>query len=141
MQEGKILLVRYGAARHGRSFLVGPGGRVENNESITRAAAREVKEETGLDVSPDKILFIEDLISPHIRVLKIWFLCRLVGGQLAKTPSAVDEGIEEAGWYSKKDLKDEDVYPSILVSTDWQMFLKDGWEAKYLESEVADADL
>lgn len=63
------MLVRHGATRHGRSFLVGPGGRVEASESIIHAIAREVKEETGLDVNPYKILFIEDLISPRNRVL------------------------------------------------------------------------
>ena len=37
VQGGRILLVKHGAARHGRSFLVGPGGRVENDESIIQA--------------------------------------------------------------------------------------------------------
>ena len=141
VQGGRILLVRHGAARHGRSFLVGPGGRVEKNESIIQAAAREVKEETGLDVNPYKILLIEDLISRRNRVVKIWFLCRLLGGQLVKTQGAVDEGIVEVGWYYKEELKDEVIYPSILANTDWLMFLKDSWEVKYLESKVADADL
>jgi 8-oxo-dGTP diphosphatase len=141
IENNKILLVRHGAARHGRSFLVGPGGRVENNENIPQAAAREVKEETGLDVNPCKILFIEDLISPHNRVVKIWFLCEPVGGQLRKTQNAIDEGIVEASWYKKEELKDEVVYPSILVNTDWQKFLKDSGEIKYLASNVADDDL
>ncbi len=118
-----------------------PGGRVENNESLIQATAREVKEETGLDVDPYKILFIEDLISPRNRVVKIWFLCKLIGGQLVKTQGAVDEGIVEVGWYRKGELKDEVIYPSILTNTDWRMFLKDSWEVKYLESQVTDADL
>jgi len=141
VQEGRILLVKHGAARHGRNFLVGPGGRVENDESITQAAVREVKEETGLDVDPYKILFVEDLLSPRNRVIKIWFLCKPIGGQLVDTQNAIDEGIVEARWYSKEELQNEVVYPSILTNTDWRMFFKDSWEAKYLESTVADADL
>ena len=140
VQGGRILLVRHGAALHGRSFLVGPGGRVENDESIIQAVTREVKEETGLDVNPYKILFIEDLISRRNRVVKIWLLCRPIGGQLVKTQGAVDEGIIEARWYRKEELKDEVVYPTILASTDWRKFLEDSWEAKYLESKDDDAD-
>jgi 8-oxo-dGTP pyrophosphatase MutT (NUDIX family) len=140
LQEGKILLVRYADALRGRSYLVGPGGRVENDESIIQAVVREVKEETGLDVNPDKILFVEDLISRRTRMVKIWLLCRPIGGQLAKTQGAVDEGIIEARWYRKEELKDEVVYPTILASTNWRIFLEDGWEAKHLESKDADAD-
>ena len=141
IQDERILLVRHGAARHGRDFLVGPGGGVENDESVSQAAVREVKEETGLDVTPDKLLLIEDMVSPQKRVIKTWFLCKLTGGKLVKTQSAIDDGIIEAGWYSREELRDEVVYPSILVDTDWQMFLQDGWETRYLESKVADDDL
>ena len=140
VQGGRILLVRYGDALHGRSYLVGPGGRVENDENIIQAVVREVKEETGLDVTPDKIPFIEDLISQRTRMVKIWVLCRPIGGQLVKTQGAVNEGIIEAKWYHKEELKDEVVYPTILASTDWLKFLEDGWEAKHLESKDADAD-
>jgi ADP-ribose pyrophosphatase YjhB (NUDIX family) len=53
MQEEKILLVRYND-RHGRSYLVGPGGGMHSDdESITQALMREVKEETGLEVRSD----------------------------------------------------------------------------------------
>ena len=37
-----------------------PGGRVDSGESIADAARREVKEEIGLDLSPDSILGILD---------------------------------------------------------------------------------
>jgi 8-oxo-dGTP diphosphatase len=140
VQRGKILLVRYADAPHGRSYLVGPGGRVDDDESIIQAVVREVKEETGLDVNPDKILFVEDLISRRTRMVKIWLLCKLIGGQLTKTQGAVDEGIVEAKWYRKEELKDEVVYPTILGSANWRKFLEDGWEAKHLESKDADAD-
>ena len=75
IQEERILLVRYND-RHSRSYLVGPGGGVHgNDESITQALMREVEEETGLEVSPYKLLFVEDLLSNRYRMVKIWFLC------------------------------------------------------------------
>ena len=62
IQEEEILLVRYDD-RHGSSFLVGPGGGVDSDgESITQALVREVKEESGIEVRPHKLLFVEDLL-------------------------------------------------------------------------------
>jgi ADP-ribose pyrophosphatase YjhB (NUDIX family) len=112
--------------------LVGPGGGSLNDEGIKQTVVREVREETGLEVSPRKILFVEDLLSGRFRMVKIWFLCNLVGGQLEHAQGAIEEGITEAGWYRKDDLYNEIVYPSILLSQNWDTFFKDNWESKYL---------
>ena len=82
IQEDQILLVRYNNT-DGKSYLVGPGGAVLSNEGIYQAVVREVREETGLEASPQKVLFVEDLLSRRYRIAKIWLLCNLVGGQLA----------------------------------------------------------
>jgi len=81
IQEDRILLVRYNST-DGKSYLVGPGGGVLGNEGIHQAVVREVREETGLEVNPQKVLFVEDLLSRRHRIVKIWFLCNLIGGQL-----------------------------------------------------------
>jgi ADP-ribose pyrophosphatase YjhB (NUDIX family) len=133
----EILLVRYKDS-DGNSFLVGPGGGVLSDEGINEAAVREVREETGLEVSPYRILFVEDLLSRRYRMVKIWFLCNLIGGQLAHTQGAIKEGIAEAGWYRKDQLFNEVVYPSVLLSQNWDTFFKDNWESKYLELRNAD---
>jgi ADP-ribose pyrophosphatase YjhB (NUDIX family) len=69
----EILLVRYKDS-DGNSFLVGPGGGVLSDEGINEAVVREVREETGLEVSPYRILFVEDLLWRRYRIVKIWFL-------------------------------------------------------------------
>ena len=84
LKRGKILLVRY-KDQQGKSYLVGPGGGVGVSESLSQALIREVKEETRLIVKPCKMLFVEDLLSRRYRMIKIWFLCTVVGGRLAKT--------------------------------------------------------
>ena len=52
-REGRVLLLR----RAGTGFFDGlyslPGGHVEQGESIFQAAARELEEETGLQLAPD----------------------------------------------------------------------------------------
>jgi len=133
---GRILLARYGD-RSGKSSLVGPGGGVLSDEGINEAAIREVREETGLRVRPYRILVVEDLFSRRYRMVKIWLLCELIGGRLRNTQGAIDEGITEVGWYRKNQLQNEVVYPTILLTCDWDSFFKDNWESKYLESRNA----
>jgi 8-oxo-dGTP diphosphatase len=85
IHEEKVLLVRY-RDRYGESFLVGPGGGVHIDEDLKRALIREVREETGLEVQPEKLLFIGDLLSRRYRMMiKVWLLCKLVGGHLLAT--------------------------------------------------------
>jgi 8-oxo-dGTP diphosphatase len=131
IREDRILLVRYSNAE-GKSFLVGPGGGVLGNEGLYQAVMREVREETGIEVRPFRILFVEDLLYQHYRIEKIWLLCNLVGGQLARTQGAIEEGIAEAMWYRKDQLQNEVVYPPTLLSYNWNAFFQDIWEARYL---------
>jgi 8-oxo-dGTP pyrophosphatase MutT (NUDIX family) len=133
LKKEKVLLIRYND-RNGSTFLEGPGGGVRMREDLPKAAIREVKEETGLDVNPYpcRVLFIEELLSYHYRYVRIWLLCGLVGGKLTRTQGAKKERIVEAGWYSQGELAHEVVYPPILSTTDWQAFLKVTWEPRYL---------
>jgi 8-oxo-dGTP pyrophosphatase MutT (NUDIX family) len=137
IREDQVLLVRYHGAGGG-SYLVGPGGGVLSSESLHQAVVREVCEETGLEVSPQKVLFVEDLLSQRHRIVKIWFLCNLIGGQLANTQGALEEGIIDAAWYRKDELLDEVVYPPALLSYDWLTFARHDWESKNLELRETD---
>lgn len=136
IRKGQILLVRYKNS-DGDSCLVGPGGGALNDEGINQTVIREVREETGLEVSPQKILFVEDLICRRYRTMKTWFLCDVVGGKLDRTQGAIEEGIVEAKWYRKEQLRGEIVYPSILMTHDWDIFFKNSWETRYLGFSIA----
>lgn len=140
--HGELLLVRYNDGPGGSSYLVAPGGGVIDDEGLNRAVAREVREETGLEFAThgNRILFVEDLAFRGYRLTKIWFLCDLVGGQLARTQGAKEEGISEAGWYRREQLDNEVVYPRPLLTHDWNTFSKDNWETIYLEMRKADVD-
>lgn len=137
IQDKKILLVRYRDSSGG-SFLVGPGGGTLSHEGIDRTIVREVREETGLTVNPHKILIVEDLLSLRHRMVKIWFLCDILGGQAHYTKGAKEEGITEVGWYRREQLQNEVVYPSPLLSHDWGSFSGASWETIYLELKEAD---
>ncbi|HVA60589.1 MAG TPA: NUDIX domain-containing protein [Mycobacteriales bacterium] len=75
-----------------------PGGGMEIGESIARTVAREVKEETGLDVAIERLVgiysdprFVVAYADGEVRQqFSICFSCRVVGGSLA----ASDESSE-----------------------------------------------
>lgn len=115
--EKKVLLVRYKNEKS--NFLVGPGGGVFPEEDLFVGLKREIFEETGLHVESEKIILIEDLLSSKYRIIKIWFLCKLIGGKIQDTEEAKIEGITEVGWFGKDELVNETVYPEILKIYDW----------------------
>jgi ADP-ribose pyrophosphatase YjhB (NUDIX family) len=137
INQGKILLVRYLDSK-GKSYLAGSGGGVLVNESTSQAVVREVLEETALIVKPNKILFVEDMLSKRHRIIKIWFLCDLVGGKLTLTHGAKEEKILEVGWYNREQLDNETVYPMPLKKYNWNDFNKGNWQTIYLELREVD---
>ena len=55
-----VLLVRYRQSDNSGTYLVGPGGALEDNENVVQAIIRETKEETGIAVKPKRVVAIED---------------------------------------------------------------------------------
>ena len=138
IQDHRILLARYSDTPDGSTYLVAPGGGALIEERLDAAAVREVNEETGLDVAPRRILFVEDLLSKRHRITKVWFLCDVVGGQLQQTQGALEEGITEVGWFRRQQLAKEVVYPRVLLDHNWGSFSAPAWEVKYIEMSQAD---
>ena len=136
LKENKILLVKYENI-NGNTVFVGPGGAANIDESLEDALVREVLEETGVNIKVEKILCVEDLLSSKHRLLKLWFLCSYINGNIIKTQDAINEGITEVNWYSQEELKNKITYPNILLTTNWPEFLKDNWQVKYLTLKKA----
>lgn len=83
-ENGKILLVK---ENNGKWSL--PGGWVDVNVSVKENVIKEVKEESGLDVSADKIIAIQDKAKHNLPlypygVCKIFVLCSILGGEFEK---------------------------------------------------------
>jgi ADP-ribose pyrophosphatase YjhB (NUDIX family) len=115
-----ILLVRH-RKPGAYDFWVAPGGGVEGDEDLHRALRREVKEECGLDVEPGRVAYIEDLIGPDVRYCKIWFVARVVGGELfSGSGAARKEFIVDARFLSRSQLDGRIVFPSVLRDVFWR---------------------
>lgn len=83
-EHGKILLVK----ENNETWSL-PGGWVDVNLSVKENTVKEVKEESGLDVTADRIIAIQDrdrhnLPAYAYGVCKIFVLCSVMGGQFEK---------------------------------------------------------
>jgi len=74
-----------------------PGGQVEEGESLSQAAIRETKEESGIDIEIIRFCGIFQNIGNSI--CNTLFLAKPIGGELIRTSESLDSGffpIEEA---------------------------------------------
>ncbi len=79
--EPQVLLIQRGNPPNAGSWTL-PGGRVELGERIAAAVARELREETGLEVEVGPLLELVEIIEgPHHFVIAD-HACRRTGGEL-----------------------------------------------------------
>lgn len=89
-ENGKILLVK---EKSGLWAL--PGGWVDVTETIKSNTIKEVKEETGLNVEPLRIIALHDKNkhNPHphpYNICKVFVLCKLLGGAFVKNTETTE---------------------------------------------------
>jgi len=131
-----ILLVRYRDG-DGGTYLVGPGGALRDHENVIQAIAREVQEETGVTVQPERVVIIEDLLCSRFKMSKVWMTCQVVEGEVCRTDEAQKEGIIEAAWFTRNQLTGEVVFPHPLVEYDWDQLRSESWQALCLPNRKA----
>jgi len=136
-KDDMVLLVRY-RDHHGGTFLVGPGGGLEDDESVVQAIVRETLEETGVLVRPQRVLLIEDLICSQYKMGKLWMLCDVVAGDVRRTAAAELEGIIHAGWFTRAQLAGEVVFPPPLMQYNWDQLRSERWQVVCLPSRKTD---
>lgn len=96
-QDQFLLLRRHPSKSYGNHWNL-PAGKQEKGESTYVAALREVKEESGIDLAEQEVLFLGPL---YIRCKEIHFEFHLYYSELDKKPEiklAEDEAIEGKWW-------------------------------------------
>ena len=98
----KLLLVKQKVANRNWSL---PGGRVENGETLEEAMIREMREETGLEVNIQKLLYVCDKPDTRPSLLHITFLLKRIEGEIMLPSNEFDHNpIHDVQMVPIKDL-------------------------------------
>lgn len=89
IEDGRLLLLNQDTDT-GRSWSL-PGGKLEDGETLAEALVREMKEETGLDVEPGRLLYVCDhLPGGGTHVVHVTFEARRTGGTVGDIAAGAD---------------------------------------------------
>ena len=80
--DGRVLLIERGRPP-GEGLWSVPGGRLHPNETLAQAVAREVREETGLDVEVGTLACVVERMGDDYHFVILDYVARVIGGTLA----------------------------------------------------------
>jgi 8-oxo-dGTP diphosphatase len=94
IQDGRLVVIKRGKEPYKGGWAL-PGGRIEDNETTEQCLVREMKEETGLDIVPVKLVGIYSAPDRDPRgIIAATYICKVVGGELKAGDDAA-----EAYWF------------------------------------------
>jgi 8-oxo-dGTP diphosphatase len=107
--KNKVLLVKRGN-EPSKGLWSLPGGLVELGERVREAGIREVKEECNIDIEPEDVISVVDLIledsdgKVKYHYILIDYLAKYIGGELKP-----QSDVSDAAWFSQDELKELDI--------------------------------
>jgi ADP-ribose pyrophosphatase YjhB (NUDIX family) len=125
VQDGRVLLVQRGRDPMKGQWTL-PGGVLEVGESLVEGVAREVREETGLEIEVLELVELLDRIHREDGRVRFHYviadyLCRVTGGELhAASDADAVRWIERAEWNSHSALKIDPITTRV-IEEGWQM--------------------
>ena len=119
LEKERLLLVKRLGSHKGMWCI--PCGHVELNEDVRQCAQREIKEETGLDVTIGPVFNVHsNFHDMDKQTVGVWFWGRCVGGELRAGSDAA-----EVGYFPLDALPEPMAFPTdILVCEELRRFLE-----------------
>lgn len=116
-ETAKILLVRNANAR----FWYLPGGGWEaDSESIEECIVREVREETGINVHPVRLMYVQEFRPDNDDIhLELFWFCYPTGSTTLGEVKDLHGIVEEARWFSREDMAPHAIFPKRLKNQFW----------------------
>ena len=127
-KENRILMVKQ--HHDEKDIWMVPGGGIEEGESSMAAAVREMKEETGLDVEIDRLIWHTEEVSARGQRFVNFFMGRIKGGELTlgADPEFDNEHqvLREVRFMSREEIEQvEHLYPEYLRDEFWRFLDED----------------
>ncbi len=82
MEENKILLIKHHSINESGILWAPPGGGMVFGETAETALKREFLEETGLTISIEKFLCVNEYLTPPLHAIELFFFVKQTGGTL-----------------------------------------------------------
>jgi 8-oxo-dGTP diphosphatase len=82
IENNKILLVKHHSLGKGGILWAPPGGGIVFGETAEEALKREFIEETGLTISAEKFLCVNEYLTPPLHAIELFFLVKKIDGML-----------------------------------------------------------
>ena len=101
LRNGKVLLVKR-KNPPGKGLWAIPGGRVRFCERLHQAVEREVLEETGLKVSPIRLIYVAEIVENGFHYIILDYLCDILGGKVR-----AGGDVEDVKWFDINTLGDD----------------------------------
>lgn len=117
VEQGRVLLVRRGQAPLLGEWSI-PGGALKVGETLEEALRRELREETGLEVTPLELLEVLDRIvrdqdgRTRYHYVLVDYLCR-VDSSGPQTPCSASD-VSECRWAAPAELAEYHLHPETL---------------------------
>ena len=118
VHEHQLLLIQHREHASGNAYWLLPGGGQEGEESEEACVAREMREETGLDVAVERLLLdVHDFPGGAYQRLRT-YLCRVLGGEAApgyepEVEASDFYGIVAVQWF---DLRHPAAWPPEILA-------------------------
>lgn len=127
-EQNRMLMVKQ--KHEEREIWMVPGGGIEEGESSIDAAAREIKEETGLDIEVGKLIWHVEEVSQRGQRFVNFFTGRIVGGELelGSDPEFDEKNqvLREVKFMSREEIEEIPVlYPTYLKDEFWRFLSED----------------